>query len=169
MNGGVNPLIQQKLSGLNKKKAEVEAMLDREKRNSGYLKATKDELLQAFRVAQDILENGEFETKREVIGSFVNKVLVFQNHVEIYINTIPHAHLGGIDINVDNKLILNTDNSSDGSKQPKYSKDGSNGHVSNEKEGDLPPLTADFPAFSIANQSLAGAAGFEPTHVRVKV
>ena len=96
------------MNELKELKEQKEFVLKQEKRTCGYINATKEELLQVYKNAQDILDNGDFESKKALIQSYLNRIAVFQNHVEVYINTIPTEQLCGVDIDVTKQEFLHS-------------------------------------------------------------
>lgn len=98
--GNFSETLQMKLDSLEAEKKRLEAVILQEKKSCCYLSATKDELRQVYKKAQEQLLSGTFEEQKAVLHLFLNKVVIYKEFVEIFVNLIPISHLGGIDVNI---------------------------------------------------------------------
>jgi len=54
---------------------------------------------------RQLVNFGKKEDRRRLIAMFLNKVAVFHDRIEIYLNTLPNALLGGVDVDVSAKAL----------------------------------------------------------------
>ena len=77
------------LETLEKEKARIENELnDVKSRLNGEL-ISEEELTAAYRKARELFLNGSPEEKRQLINLYLEKVVVYEQYVEVYVNTLP--------------------------------------------------------------------------------
>ena len=77
------------LEALEKEKARIENELnDVKSRLNGEL-ISEEELTAAYRKARELFLNGSPEEKRQLINLYLEKVVVYEQYVEVYVNTLP--------------------------------------------------------------------------------
>jgi hypothetical protein len=50
---------------------------------------TEEEIADAYQKARELFLTGDFETKRQLVNLYLDKVLVYSDYVEVYINALP--------------------------------------------------------------------------------
>lgn len=50
---------------------------------------TEEEIAEAYKKARELFLTGDFETKRQLVNLYLDKVLVYSDYVEVYINALP--------------------------------------------------------------------------------
>lgn len=77
------------LEALEKEKARIENELnDVKSRLNGEL-ISEEELTAAYRKARELFLSGSPEEKRQLINLYLEKVVVYEQYVEVYVNTLP--------------------------------------------------------------------------------
>ena len=94
-----NSLLE-RLNKLEKEKEETKQRIQEEMRGNNYIPATIDEVKRVYRKAREILDGYDFNAKRRIINNFVNKIIVYKNCVEIYINLIPTICCTALDLDI---------------------------------------------------------------------
>jgi len=108
--GTFGSVLQAKLQQLETDRKSVIESFEKEKAGGGYLHATRYELQQAYDKAQRILEEAEFVERKALINWFVNKIIVFKDRVEIFINLIPITLQNGLDLEIGIKNFIEENN-----------------------------------------------------------
>ena len=101
--GFSTPTIIEKIKQLEKEKEETQQKLANETSNIEFIPATKNDVVKIYRQARETLDGDNFEAKRRIINNFVNKIIVYKDKVEVYINLIPTTCCATLDLE-----ILNT-------------------------------------------------------------
>ncbi len=78
------------------------------------IRVDKSDLKTAFEKAKEILENkdSDFKIKKAIIYSFLNKVIVYNDHIDVLVNIIPAKFSGDLPLEItknDIKKILKFD------------------------------------------------------------
>ena len=110
MSGVFSTTLQSKLKKLEEERKETQDLIEKEKTKSGYLKATRQELQEVYDKAQRLLEEAEFEERKAIINWFVNKIIVYKERVEIFINLIPITLKNGINLEIGVKNFIEENN-----------------------------------------------------------
>ena len=71
-----------------------------EQQQSQLIKIQPREFKKAFAKAKEYYEKGGFENKKRLVDTFLNRVVVFNERVEVYINILPNFILGGINTEI---------------------------------------------------------------------
>ncbi len=77
------------LEGLETEKAKLESELIAAESNLRSSVLTEEEVKAAYIKARELFLQGDYETKRQLINLYLNKVLVYDDYVEVYINALP--------------------------------------------------------------------------------
>lgn len=118
--GHYSDALNDRLQSLENEKNDLIIKLQNEQKNLGSLQIDKNKLQQQInQVRAMLLDNtAEFSARKVILQSFLNKVVVYQNHIEIYINAIPSEHSRNFrleitdDLVVKNNRLLGSENSS---------------------------------------------------------
>lgn len=97
---GGEQLFLDKLQNLKQLKIKITETLAKENGGSNYITATKDEIKKVYENAQNILDGGTFEQKKQMLQNFINKIYVYKDTVAIYMNLIPMTVCGSLDLEV---------------------------------------------------------------------
>ncbi len=65
-----------------------------------YIPATISEVEKVYRKARETLNGNDFNAKRRIINNFVNKIIIYKNKAEIYINLIPTICCATLDLDI---------------------------------------------------------------------
>jgi len=109
--GQSNQILLDKLTSLEETKKSYQSSLEKEQQGGSYKFATKDEIRKAYLKAQDILENGEFIDQKALLNNFINKVIVYKDRVELFINVVPLSISASLDISIENDDFIRNDGS----------------------------------------------------------
>ena len=77
------------LSEQENEKARLESELAIAESNLKTQVLTEKQITEAYKSARDLFLEGSIETKRQLINLYLDKVLVYENYVEVYINALP--------------------------------------------------------------------------------
>lgn len=95
--------IMDKLRSLEAAKKVTAKNLEKEKGGNDYTFATESEIKKVYEKAKLILEKGTFEEQKELLNNFINKIFVYKNTVEIYLNLVPRMLIGFLDMEIKNR------------------------------------------------------------------
>ena len=157
-NGHFSETLQLQLSSLELEKKRLTDTIADEKQVITYIPATKQELKQVYNQAKDLLLNGSFEEQKQVLNLFLNKVIIFPQKAEIFVNLIPFSHLSGIDINIDHNDLLTQNNQNTSELDENTALDSENNEnllEYKEKDGEMPSLLLS----TIHSENLIGSSG----------
>ena len=84
-----SPTLVNALEGLEAEKAKLESELIAAESNMRTSVLTEDEVKAAYIKARELFLQGDYETKRQLINLYLDKVLVYDDYVEVYINALP--------------------------------------------------------------------------------
>ncbi|MCI8555048.1 MAG: recombinase family protein [Clostridia bacterium] len=100
-------IMTDKLQQLDNEKKEINAVLTNELEGLKEISISKEQLKIAISKAIEILKNknASFEKRKLIVQTFLNKVVVYKNEVEIYINIIPANSCGDFSLEITNKDI----------------------------------------------------------------
>ena len=143
-----NETLQVKLESLEAEKKKIAEIIVQEQKAVGYLPATKEELRQAYKKAQEHLLYGAFEEQKTVLNMFLNRVVIFGKFVEIYTNLIPLPLLGGIDLSISSQDFL-------AKISPNSLENGENTANCIEKDG----IDSSFPNTTLHSDIFSGSPG----------
>lgn len=87
--GYTSPSIMERLTQLENGKNHTLIRIKEEENTTAYLSASKDDVRRVYRQTRAILDSNDFAAKKRIIANFVNKIIVYQDKVEVYINLIP--------------------------------------------------------------------------------
>ena len=90
---------------LKNEKVEVEKRIEMETAQQQEIKVDMREFAMLFAKVRQLVNFGKKEDRRRLIAMFLNKVAVFHDRIEIYLNTLPNALLGGVDVDVSAKAL----------------------------------------------------------------
>lgn len=105
--GQYSDLFYDKLKELEKEKAQVKLNIDKELLQKGKLDIDKDKVVEAYYKSLEILKNkkSSFEKRKTIINAFVNKIVIYTNEVEIYLNGIPANLCGNFSLDIKPQII----------------------------------------------------------------
>ena len=107
ISGGYStPIILDKLKQLEQEKKEVNLKLKNEMSNLEFISANKNDIAQIYRKTSAILDEDDFIEKRRIIQNFVNKIIVYNNNVEVYINLIPTTCCATLNLDILKKHLF---------------------------------------------------------------
>lgn len=98
--GYSSPTILEKIKQLEKEKEETKLKLANETNNLDFIPATKSDVAKIYKQAREILNGDNFQAKRRIINNFVNRIVVYKDRVEIYINLIPTTCCSTLDLDI---------------------------------------------------------------------
>ena len=104
--GRVNQILFDKLDKLEEEKKRLIANLETEKKETSHKFANKQELEQVYKKARITLEKGTIEERKTLLHNFINKIFVYKDHVEIYLNVIPFMLGGYLDFEINRDEIM---------------------------------------------------------------
>lgn len=84
-----SPALVNALEALETDKARLECELNSAESNMRSSVLTEEEIRQAYVKARELFLQGDYETKRQLINLYLDKVLVYDDYVEVYINALP--------------------------------------------------------------------------------
>lgn len=99
-NGLTNTALLEELTRLEKLKAEAQEKILKEQRTSSYQFPTKEELQKVYQKAHNILDNGSDNEKKELLRNFVNKIYIYKDKVDIYLNLVPTMLVVNLDLEI---------------------------------------------------------------------
>lgn len=100
--GSFNELFQSKLDSLTNEKAKILEQLKRESGINLNEFITKEEVRRTYFKVLNLLKSGETENKATIINTLLNRIIVYKDRVEVFINILPHAN-SSIDLQITNK------------------------------------------------------------------
>lgn len=114
-NGEFNDLLSKKLKELDSEKKETLKIIEQEIINNAKIEIDKDEVKKAFVKAQKILadKKSDFDKRKIIVNTFLNKVVVYKNYVEVYINVIPAKFCGNFSLDIKYKDLVKSGNNND--------------------------------------------------------
>ena len=98
--GFSSPIIIEKLQQLEKEKEETNIKLKEETRTLEFITVDKTDIAKAYRNARAILDSDDFKAKKRLVQNFVNKIVVYKDKVEVYINLIPTTCCATLDLDI---------------------------------------------------------------------
>lgn len=100
--GHYSDVLEQKLLQSEQEKTSILETIKREEQKIGILSVKCEDLQKAIDYARTILldKNQDFELRKRILHSFLNKIIVYKDYVEIYINTIPAKYCGNFDLRI---------------------------------------------------------------------
>ncbi len=101
-NGNTNEVILNELTRIENLKKETEIKLKNETSTTAYQFPTREELKKVYRKAQDILDNGSETEKKTMLQNFINKIFIYNDKVDIYLNLVPTMLAGCLEIEINN-------------------------------------------------------------------
>lgn len=108
--GYANDVLLSQLQKLENQKCEYSDKLAKEKSEGKYKFPTREEMKQAYKKAREIIDNGNFAEKRKMLHNFINKIFVFKDHIEIYLNVVPTMLTGYIDVEIKHQDVMTLSN-----------------------------------------------------------
>ena len=108
--GYANDVLLSQLQKLENQKCEHSDKLAKEKSEGKYKFPTREEMKQAYKKAREIIDNGNFAEKRKMLHNFINKIFVFKDHIEIYLNVVPTMLTGYIDVEIKHQDVMTLSN-----------------------------------------------------------
>jgi site-specific DNA recombinase len=87
------------LNELEERKRSIEQELDRHRSLSLVHEVTEDDLKVAYEKAREMLKQGTLPEIRQVINLYIQKVIVFREHVEVYYHVLPVFALANKNLN----------------------------------------------------------------------
>jgi len=99
-NGYSSSSVLERLKTLENEKIETQQRLQEEMQGSNYIPATIEEVAKVYRKARETLDGNDFYAKRRIVNNFVNKIIVYKNKAEIYINLIPTICCATLDLDI---------------------------------------------------------------------
>ena len=98
--GFSSPIIIEKLQQLEKEKEETNIKLKEETRTLEFITVDKTDIAKVYRNARAILDSDDFKAKKRLVQNFVNKIVVYKDKVEVYINLIPTTCCSTLDLDI---------------------------------------------------------------------
>ena len=98
--GFSSPIIIEKLQQLEKEKEETNIKLKEETRTLEFITVDKTDIAKVYRNARAILDSDDFKAKKRLVQNFVNKIVVYKDKVEVYINLIPTTCCATLDLDI---------------------------------------------------------------------
>ena len=86
---------------------DLQRQIDLEESERQEIRVLPDEFRRVFMRVEKLLKFGAFNHKKSVVDTFLNKVLVFQDRLEIYVNLLPNTMIGALETAVEPKILLN--------------------------------------------------------------
>ncbi len=106
-NGHYIETVEQKITNLEKERNSLEQMIKQEEDKVGELSVKSEDLQKAIDYARTVLldNSQDFEKRKTILQSFLNKVVVYKDYVEIYINVIPAKYCGNFDLSITKDVL----------------------------------------------------------------
>ncbi|MCM1404514.1 MAG: recombinase family protein [Prevotella sp.] len=98
--GYTSPSIMDRLTQLENEKNHTFTRIQEEKNTTAYISTSKDDVRRVYRQTRAILDSNDFAAKKRIIANFVNKIIVYQDKVEVYINLIPTVCCATLDLDI---------------------------------------------------------------------
>ena len=87
--GNFSPVFQSKLDALTNEQAEILASLKRESSVNLDEFVTKEEIRRTYFRVLNLLKSGEIADKAAIINTLLNRVIVYKDRIEIFVNLLP--------------------------------------------------------------------------------
>ncbi len=106
--GHYSDALSDRLQILENEKNDLTLKLQNEQKKLGSLQVDKNKLQQQInQVSAMLLDNtAEFSARKIILQSFLNKVVVYQNHIEIYINALPNEYSRNFNLEITDDLVV---------------------------------------------------------------
>ena len=91
---------------LESEKKNIEKRIEQENTQQQEVRLDMREFAVLFAKLRLILNSGKNEHKKRLIEVFLNKVVVFHDRIEIFVNALPKAVLGALNVEVNAKTLL---------------------------------------------------------------
>jgi len=98
--GYATPTLFARLKHLESVKDETHAKLAEETSGNDYIPASKNDVVKIYNRSCAILDGNDIQAKKYLIQNFVNKIVVRQNKVEVFINLIPTTCCAKLDLDI---------------------------------------------------------------------
>lgn len=92
--------LKDRLTTLEIEKKQTEQKLREEKSGDDYIPATISDVAKIYFKAQQTLNGNDLKAKRRLVQNFVNKIVVYKDKVEVYINLIPTTCCATLDLDI---------------------------------------------------------------------
>lgn len=92
--------LKDRLTTLEIEKKQTEEKLREEKSGDDYIPATISDVAKIYFKAQQTLNGNDLKAKRRLVQNFVNKIVVYKDKVEVYINLIPTTCCATLDLDI---------------------------------------------------------------------
>lgn len=87
--GMISKAITEKICELENKKEEVDREIDTSEKLLKVPDVTEDDMRYHYTKARELLESGQLPEIRQVINLYVEKVIIFRDHVDVYLHMLP--------------------------------------------------------------------------------
>ena len=104
--GHSNQLLLKKLDDLTQEKKLTMETLSKEQSGGKYDFPTREEILKVYKKAKNILDNGSFEERKKMLQNFINKIYVYKDRVDIYLNLVPMMLIGYINVEINHREVM---------------------------------------------------------------
>ena len=88
-----------KLSKLENEKAELQDNLNGTDLDDFNEKVSVEQIIQSFKKARDMFREGKLINTRKLVELFTDRVIVFEDHIDIYYNFRPNFQMPQVDVN----------------------------------------------------------------------
>ena len=92
--------LKERLTALEIEKEETEEKIRKENSGDCYIPASKSDVARIYNKAKETLKSTDYKAKRRLIQNFVNKIIVYKDKVEVYINLIPTTCCAKLDLDI---------------------------------------------------------------------
>lgn len=94
-----NPSLIEKLTRLEEEKEKIQSEIRDTQKDAVQSELSESDIRRAYQRVREMFRGGTLEEKRQLINLYVDKVVVYREHIEVYLNTVPTAmkanELGG--------------------------------------------------------------------------
>lgn len=94
-----------KLSRLEKEKDELQDKLNNIDIDGFNMQVSIEQISQSFNKARDMFREGKLVNTKKLIELFIDRVIVFEDHIDIYYNFRPNFHLPQVDTNFQKSAV----------------------------------------------------------------
>lgn len=82
-----------RLNELERTKAEQEYRLRNLEAAAAHQTVSAEEIVNHFRMARSLFESGELKSTKRLVQTFVKKVVIFEEHIEVFLNIHPNMRI----------------------------------------------------------------------------
>lgn len=99
--------MRDRVTAFEREKDDLKNRLEIEHEQKSQVRVSAKDFKRAFEKARELLAKGDYNSKKRILDMFLNKVVVFNDRIEVYNNILPNFILGALRTDIDIKVIAN--------------------------------------------------------------